>query len=164
MDIFLLRHSLTEWNEEGKMLGKTDLDLTKQGIILAKETTKRLSKKDLSFDIILSSEMKRTYQTAQIINNFYHLPIRIDRRLNERAQGALEGMGINELNERCSEINFATPLVGRESILTFTKRVIEVFDEIAKFDEYEKILVVGHSGVFRLFMAYKIKIRINVIY
>ena len=65
MKIYITRHSLTTWNEEKRLQGWKNSDLTKQGL----EDAKRLGNylKNQSFDGIYSSPLKRAKETAQLI-------------------------------------------------------------------------------------------------
>ena len=92
MKIYITRHSLTTWNEEKRLQGWKNSDLTKQGL----EDAKRLGNylKNQSFDGIYSSPLKRAKETAQLI--FPNKTIIEDDRLKEMNFGDYEGKFIDE--------------------------------------------------------------------
>ena len=102
MKIYITRHSLTTWNEEKRLQGWKNSDLTKQGL----EDAKRLGNylKNQSFDGIYSSPLKRAKETAQLI--FPNKTIIEDDRLKEMNFGDYEGKFIDELKK---EKDYYTP-------------------------------------------------------
>lgn len=84
--IYIVRHGQTDWNVEGKYQGRIDIELNVNGINQAKQISEKL--KDIKFDKIFSSPLKRALQTAIIISGG---DIIIDDRLIERSNGELEG-------------------------------------------------------------------------
>ncbi len=90
--LILIRHGLTEWNSNGKFQGHSDIDLSEEGRVQAEALRGRLAElrqSGLSLGEVVSSPLKRAYQTAQIA-----LPehdIRRDSRLKELNFGAFEG-------------------------------------------------------------------------
>jgi len=138
--IYLVRHGQTDWNLEGRNQGRTDIELNQSGINEAK--TLALKLKNVNFDIVYSSPLKRAYKTAQII---YNGEIIKDSRLIERFNGELEGKTkSNDL------IDFADPndiRYGVEPLNDFRKRITEFWKEITKKYLDKNVLVVTHAGV-----------------
>ena len=89
MNIFVVRHGQTEWNVMKKMQGSADIELNEKGLSQASDTADML--RDLAFDIIFCSPLKRAKQTAEIINDDRGLNIIFDERLRERNYGEFEG-------------------------------------------------------------------------
>ena len=77
--IYLVRHGQTDWNLEGRYQGRIDIKLNSKGIEQAKEIKEKL--KEIKFDKVFSSPLKRALETAQIITDN---DIEIDERLIER--------------------------------------------------------------------------------
>lgn len=139
--IYIVRHGQTDWNKEGRNQGHTDIELNETGINQAKEIYEKL--KDIKFDKVYSSPLKRAYKTAEIISNNN---IIIDNRLMERSNGELEGKLKHEISK---DIDFNAPNENRfkiENIVDFRKRIYNFFDEIIQNND-ENILVVTHAGV-----------------
>jgi probable phosphoglycerate mutase len=83
MKIYLARHGRTNYNdlEICNADPSVDVHLTDVGIEQAQGLANTL--KDIPFDRIFVSELKRTLQTAEIINNFHNADIEVDPRLND---------------------------------------------------------------------------------
>ena len=138
--IYLVRHGQTDWNTIGKYQGQTDIELNPEGIVQAENLRKNL--KDIDFDIVISSPLKRAYKTAQIIHPGY---IITDNRLMERSNGELEGkikghhvVDFTDPNETKFNI---------ETLPVFRRRIIDFWDDVLKNNSKINVLVVTHAGV-----------------
>ena len=89
MKFYIIRHGQTNWNKEGRIQGKTDIELNEEGIKQAEEAKRIL--KDYPIDMIVSSTLKRARKTAEIINEAKNVPIMFDKALEERGFGDFEG-------------------------------------------------------------------------
>lgn len=90
MKLILVKHATTEWNADKRIQGQTDISLNSQGQTEAKQLAKLLSA--LGIDFIVSSDLKRAKETAEIINSVLQVPLRLDGRLRECSFGKVEGM------------------------------------------------------------------------
>lgn len=138
--IYIVRHGQTDWNLKGLYQGQTDIELNKTGIKQARELKNEL--KDVHFDVVYSSPLKRALKTASII---YDGNIIVDERLKERGNGELEGTQKN-----VSVIDFSDPndtRFGVESLPLFRKRISDFFDDITMSFRGKNVLVVTHGGV-----------------
>ncbi len=91
----LLRHGQSTWNLENLFTGWTDVDLTEQGRAEAAEAGRLLAAEGLSFDIALTSVLKRAIRTLWItldVMDRMWIPVERSWRLNERHYGALQGL------------------------------------------------------------------------
>lgn len=97
--IGFIRHGSTEWNRLGKLQGQLDTDLTDEGREQARLLGIRLANE--SWDGIISSDLKRAKETAQIMSKLSGIPIiGMDNRLRERRYGQVEGTTVAEREER----------------------------------------------------------------
>ncbi len=138
--IYLVRHGQTDWNSEGKNQGQTDIELNPEGIIQAEILKKEL--KDIDFDIVFSSPLKRALKTAQIIHQG---SIITDNRLMERCNGELEGK-----YKEYQVVDFTDPKETRfniEALPIFRKRIVDFWDDVLKNHGDKNVLVVTHAGV-----------------
>lgn len=139
--IYIVRHGETDYNVEGRYGGRIDVELNAKGIEQAYALKKVL--KDIKFDIVISSPLKRAYKTATIITE---TEITIDDRIIERDNGELEG----KLKQDCPtniDFNNLNTGYGIESIIDFRKRIFNFLDEITKEYEGKNVLIVTHAGV-----------------
>ena len=139
--IYIVRHGQTDYNLEGRYAGRIDVELNEKGIEQANIIKEEL--KNIHFDIVFSSPLKRALTTASIITDN---EIIVDNRIIERSNGKLEGKLKTEIND---DIDFNDPNLTKyniENINDFRNRIYNFFDEITKYKD-KNILVVTHAGV-----------------
>ena len=94
-NLVLLRHGESQWNKENRFTGWTDIGLTKKGIREAKSAGLLIKKKNLEFDIVYTSLLKRAKDTMKICLDEMRLKNvtkKYEWRLNERHYGSLQGL------------------------------------------------------------------------
>jgi 2,3-bisphosphoglycerate-dependent phosphoglycerate mutase len=97
--IVLLRHGESQWNQENRFTGWTDVPLAPKGMEEAREAGRTFKKEGLSFDLAFTSVLKRANQTLHYALEElgeHWIPTRKDWRLNERHYGALQGLNKSE--------------------------------------------------------------------
>jgi 2,3-bisphosphoglycerate-dependent phosphoglycerate mutase len=93
--LVLLRHGESIWNKENLFTGWTDVDLSDQGMLEAKQAGEMLKAEGYSFDVAFTSVLKRAIRTLWIALDELDLmwiPVNHSWRLNERHYGALQGL------------------------------------------------------------------------
>lgn len=90
MKFILTRHTTTEWNSAGRIQGQTDISLSARGKTEAEQLAKLLS--GLGINFIVSSDLKRASETAEIVNALLAVPLQLDGRLRECSFGKVEGL------------------------------------------------------------------------
>jgi probable phosphoglycerate mutase len=88
--LLLLRHGRTEWNEQGRFQGSTDIPLDAVGRAQAVEAGRAVA--TLKPAAVWSSDLSRAADTAAHIG----LPVTLDARLQEISLGSFEGMMAGE--------------------------------------------------------------------
>ncbi len=157
MEIYFVRHGQTDYNILGKYYGRTDVLLNETGQKQAKKMGKFLS--DISFDKIITSPLKRAYDTARMIGEKREILIEKEELLCEQNFGIFEGKTYLELqieypeelkawNEDFSNI---APKNG-ESFRQVRERV-DKFVEKIRAQKEDTILIVAHKGTFGHFFA-----------
>lgn len=152
--IYLVRHGETDWNLERIMQGKTDVKLNKSGRQQAHLIAKTL--KNTHFDALYTSPLIRTFETAEAINKFHHMPIVKDVDLQERNFGILEGKTYDEVNRFHPALIFSQiwnypnfrPPEG-ESANDVLKRAKRFTNKIRQDHQGQVIIVVTHGDVLR---------------
>ena len=92
--LVLLRHAESEWNAKGLFAGWADVSLAPNGRQEAEAAGRMLADARLRPDVVHTSVLTRTVQTANIMLDaagLSWLPVRRSWRLNERHYGALQG-------------------------------------------------------------------------
>ena len=91
--IYLARHGETAWNSEGRWQGRTDIALSDTGRAQAAALAVRLARLGDRIGRVLSSDLCRAAETAEIVSRALGLPPPvIDARLRERGFGVFEGL------------------------------------------------------------------------
>lgn len=88
VQVYLVRHGETLWNAERRLQGQSNSALTEHGEHQAQLVARRA--KELNITHIISSDLGRTQQTAEIIAAACGLPVALDPRLRELDMGVLE--------------------------------------------------------------------------
>ena len=157
MKIYFTRHGQTEWNVLGKLQGWKNSNLTEKGIADAKSLAERL--RDVDFDIIYSSSLKRALETAKILRAGRDLEIKALDDLREIGYGSWAGMEYEKVKELYPEdfdnyINrphLYKPAEG-ESYEDLYKRVNRALNKILE-DKADNILIVSHGITIRVLIA-----------
>ncbi|RYL97422.1 histidine phosphatase family protein [Sporolactobacillus sp. THM7-7] len=160
-NIYLLRHGETEWNQSGnRYCGRTDIPLSSAGKRQAERAA--LFLKHVSFSGAYSSTLKRAYDTACIIAERHHLPVKQEERIIEADFGRWEGkkksVFIRE-NPEAWKKWAAEPETYRageigETAADIFRRAKNFYEQLAtEFQNGQNILVVSHNTVNRIFLA-----------
>jgi len=102
----LLRHGESVWNKENRFTGWTDVDLSEQGRIEARQAGRLLKAEGYAFDVAYTSVLRRAIRTLWVVLDELDLmwiPVERSWRLNERHYGALQGLNKAETAERYGE-------------------------------------------------------------
>ena len=162
MGIILVPHTTTDWNAEDRTQGWTDIELNEQGRAEAEFLAGSLPYVG-GISEIISSDLKRAVQTAEIINSRYKVPLIIDKRLRECAFGVLEGKTVEQLikiygsNQIKSWRNFYDynfRKFGGENRKQVLNRHIEVIKEYVNDLDGDNILFVGHTRGLNTWLTY----------
>ncbi|WP_029320350.1 histidine phosphatase family protein [Butyrivibrio sp. AE3004] len=102
MKLYILRHGTTNWNNKHLIQGQTDIPLDEFGKLMAAETGKGLKDKGITFDLVYSSPLIRSYETAQIIlselcSKTSSTDIIKDDRLKELHFGFMDGGKVEDM-------------------------------------------------------------------
>lgn len=140
----LVRHGVTDWNQQKRIQGTTDVPLNKEGMKQAHLLAARL--KTESWDYIYSSDLSRAHTTAKIIGAAMdEMSIYVDRRLREKTFGEAEGTTEQERIARWGE-NWRTKAIGVETSAEVCERGQYLIDELRQKHEGKRILLVTHGA------------------
>ncbi|NJL92928.1 MAG: histidine phosphatase family protein [Anaerolineae bacterium] len=151
----LVRHGETTWNADGRWQGWAPAPLSERGWTQAQETAEALRAAGLQR--IVSSDLRRTRQTAETINALLNLPIAFDRRLREIDVGNWQGLTHSEIleldpeNHRLWEDSDrdARRFPDGESFQDLQMRVVEALRDLATLHPGAHLLIMTHGGVIR---------------
>lgn len=151
MKLLILRHGESEDDIINAYGGWADFQLTEKGKHQAQEAALKIKTLKDKFDVVLTSPLKRAYETAEIIANTNNLALKTFEYIKERnTYGLLCGMIKNEAKEKYPWLvealetnNFVDGGERDEDIKTRVKKAFELISHL----EYKNIIMVTH-GVF----------------
>lgn len=158
--LYLVRHAVTDANLNNIFLGKTDVKLSNIGLKQAKSLSKRLASED-NIDIIFSSNMKRTLQTAYYIGSQQGVPISISEDLREIDFGKWEGRTHNEVARKYPheflkwlKEQKLSIMLGGEDLYSFQQRLLRETINIVHKNKGKNICIVSHGACIKALMCY----------
>ena len=157
--LLLLRHLQSQWNKENRFTGWTDVPLSEEGIESAKEVSGKLA--GFQIDQVYTSPLTRNRETVSLILENLgkkDLPIIIDKALDERNYGRLQGLNKAEVKKQYGEEQVRlwrrgwddAPPEG-ESLKDVYNRVVPFYEEYIEKDlkEGKNVLVVASHNSLR---------------
>jgi len=151
--IYIIRHGQTDWNIEHRTQGQTDIVLNTNGIKQAELITQKIA--NLKIDSIISSDLKRAYMTAQIINKNFNKTIETDKRLREFCFGTLEGITRDKITQEIwDDFNKNPKKFNAETKEEIFNRIKSFIDDIKSNNINKNTLVVTHGGPIRMIKYY----------
>lgn len=157
--LVLVRHGESEWNKLGLWTGWQDVPLSEKGKAEAKSAAEVLS--DIKFDILISSDLKRAYETLTIIQKelkLLHLPVAKHHAYKERHYGVFTGKNKWEIKKELGEEKFKKvrrgwnePIAEGETLEDVYNRTITHFRQniFPKLLAGANVLIVAHGNTHR---------------
>ena len=162
MEIYIVRHGETVWNEKRLLQGSEDIELNEKGRELAGLTGEKLQ--NVEFDRIYSSPLIRAYETANLIRGHRNIQIIRDDRLRELSFGINEGkdsMKIREDKNNPFHNFFSKPELyiapeGGESLEHICERAKEFMRQVIEphIKEWKRVMIVAHGALNKALMCY----------
>jgi broad specificity phosphatase PhoE len=141
--ILLARHGETDWNRDGVFQGHADPPLNDAGRAQSRVLADRLA--GVHIDVVYASDLRRAFQTAEIVAAAKGLPVVAEPGLREVDVGSWSGLTRAQIEERF-------PGVARhdgETEQAHRERVVETVTRIARAHPGESVLIVSHGGSLR---------------
>lgn len=144
-ELYLVRHGETDWNQQHRIQGLTDIPLNDTGRDQARATGRLLARR--RWDGVYASPLSRAFETASIIAGEVGLgePLPVDA-LVERNYGDAEGLDFGAV-ERLYPDRASVP--GQESREDVIARVMPALRDLAMAHPGESLVVVSHGGAIR---------------
>ena len=146
----MVRHGQTDWNLEHKIQGTYDIGLNAVGRTQAVQTAEKL--KPFNLENIISSDLRRAQETADIIGNALNITVEYDVRLREYDFGQLTGMYKRAVDPTLVGMFFANPQ--KFDAERFDDAFARVGDFLKSTDYDKNTLIVTHGGVINFMMCY----------
>jgi 2,3-bisphosphoglycerate-dependent phosphoglycerate mutase len=152
--VWIARHGETSWNCEGRIQGHHDVPLNERGVEQARALAERFRRSPPAR--IVSSDLLRAMQTAQIISAACGVPITTEPGFREQHLGDWQGITFDEARRRDPDLarRFAArdpdvrpPGDGAETRAEVSERRWAAFHRHATQGSASPLLVVAHGGV-----------------
>lgn len=156
MTLYIVRHGLTEENQQQILQGHLPGSLTEEGREQVRKAAERLQQSETKFSCIVCSDLKRAMDSAKILGERLGLKVKPMKLLRERDWGTYTGMSVNEAKERFyrdEKWNFPIaehPVESEEAIMA---RAHKVLDELMGLYADENVIVVTHGMFARCVIA-----------
>lgn len=152
INVYFMRHGESQANDDGLVAGAGESPVTHRGKLQVAQAAYYLRERDIHFDLIISSPMTRSLDSAKALAEIIGYPeeriIALDS-LSERGFGSYEGKPSSELDS-ANELVIAS--TGGESEAEFMERMkvcrAEIFN-LSSSKEAKLVLIVSHSWVYR---------------
>lgn len=152
MKLYFVRHGETDVNSGLQQANTAQFDepLNAAGIVQAEQLAERL--KNVTLDAVVSSPLRRTIQTAKIINKFHNLDIQIDDVWSElKTNNYLDAASWHD----AFDFDNNEIVEGIEPIRDFFERIYMALDNLkASYGKDDSVLVVSSGGVHQAVHAY----------
>jgi broad specificity phosphatase PhoE len=165
MNLYLVRHGLTDWNVSGHYQGWGGPDLNLVGLVQARQTaaffTTYQAQRSITFAALYSSPTVRTWRTALLIGRRLGLLPDAVPDLREMRGGAIEGLTEGDWQARYphltaawqdpANLDFGWP--GGETRRAFRARCRRaVAGILARHQPDDHVLVVTHGGLIKAYL------------
>ena len=156
--VLLIRHGITAWHAEGRVLGQRDVPLSPEGVAQAEEVAANLA--GVKLGEVLSSPLQRAVQTAEIIGREASIEVARDPRLNDFKLGKWTGMSYAEVAADAEYQRFlrdpaSTGIPGGESLLEIQRRAIAAVEQaLSDAPSGDAVAIVTHAGVIRVLLSH----------
>lgn len=151
-DITLIRHGETDWNRELRFQGQIDVPLNAIGLEQANRLATRLASQP--FDAVVSSDLRRAAQTAEVIARKRSATVNLDPRLREQSFGIVDGKSVAEIQlehpqawSRWLQFDPSMSFEGGEAMQDFAHRVLTGIGDWAAHHASGRVLIVCHGGL-----------------
>lgn len=153
--LIVVRHGETDFNVRAIHQGQSDTFLNQTGLEQAIQVANRLVNEKI--DVLYSSDLKRAFQTAQIISQKLKLTITASNHLRERSFGDFEGLTIEETQRIISfdphNVDYYDDPISRlynvESSKDMINRIQKFLKRLKAKHKGKNVLLVTHGGVIR---------------
>jgi probable phosphoglycerate mutase len=160
--LYIFRHGETDWNLQHRIQGHTDVSLNLRGRRQARDLAERLESHPI--EALLTSDLTRARQTAEIVAGRLRVPLFVDARLREACLGEAEGMTVSEVIAHFGEDAWRTWCSNRPGDWHFRfpngeqkqqtlARARAGLEEFLTGASFQHIAICTHGGVIRTLVS-----------
>lgn len=153
MNIYLVRHGETDWNKEGRLQGRMDIDMNENGLEQVQKIAAKFQTLNEDIDLIVSSPLKRAKISADLIadaigyekNNILEEPLFI-----ERSFGSSEGLVYDPFSLNLEKELGWEPL---ETLIERAKTGMEKYMSRASGQDLnQNVVIAAHGAILKAVM------------
>ncbi len=159
MELHLIRHGQTNWNEERRVQGQSESQLTELGIQQAKTVGEKI--RGLSFDKLYCSSSRRTRETADHAFAHHAQKVTYLDSLREIFLGPWEGRLYDEIEEEDPDSfrhfwhePHAFNVLGAETFYEMQERAMTTIREIASHSSGQRVAIISHGALIKSVLAH----------
>jgi len=148
----LLRHAATAWNQKQRIQGQRDVPLSERGLSMTRAWVRAM--RAHQFQAVLSSDLRRATQTADILADGRDVVRLIDARLREQDWGQWVGCITSQVTaheefkqQALLGWDFRPP--GGESRREVLARALAALEDASRRWPGHGVLLVAHQGVIK---------------
>jgi broad specificity phosphatase PhoE len=155
MKLYLIRHGQTDWNVEGRVMGRQEIPLNKQGLEQSKKLATWFREKKIGK--LYSSPVKRAFDTACFIEKTTKIKTIKDERITEVNFGQWDGKIYGDLKKEPGfKIYYdyfdANVIPGGEKYTDVEKRVIDFYNEQISGNACD-VAMVSHADPIKIIVC-----------
>jgi len=157
-DVWLVRHTQTDWNRQRRYQSRSDRPLTAFGVARAEAAALRLRR--IGFSAVVSSGQARTDTLAALVAERRGLAVERDPRWREADHGDWEGLTYPQVAQRFPEQaqarfadSWASRAHGGEASADLWERLAAAWDALLSRNDGGKLLIVAHATPIQLLLC-----------
>ncbi len=151
MNVFFLRHGVTDYNRDYLFQGQIDVSLNAEGRQQAEDEGRHVRAAGLSFDKVYCSPLGRAVETCELVTGIPRQGYILDKRLAEIAYGPFEGKPIMASDEAMwaflKDPYHVEPPEGVESFRSLQARMIEALADILRQQKGIGSVLISSHGI-----------------
>lgn len=157
-ELLLVRHGLTDWNVDRKVMGRQPIPLNSEGRAQARSLAKGL--KEIPIHAVYVSPTKRTLQTAQILlKGRDPIPLVEDDGLVEVDFGDYVGKDLSELHasgifQQYVKNPSSCDIPGGEKVVDVQRRAMASVDKMISKHAGERVVALSHGDVIKTILIH----------
>ncbi len=159
LDLVLVRHGVTDWNENGRLLGRTPIAINRRGRQQAEAVAAAL--RELAVGRVFVSPQRRTQETAEPIAEALGVSVTIEPALDEVWLGERwQGKTVQEIRDDpdlwhvLRDPTYACDAI--EPADAVRDRVVACVEALRTRSEPEIVVLVSHGDPLRVLVAHYI--------
>jgi broad specificity phosphatase PhoE len=156
LSLLLVRHGLTDWNETGRLLGRTDVGLNSRGRAQAEAVAAAL--RDVPLHAVLCSPQRRTQETAAPLASRHGVAAQTEPALDEVWLGRWQGKTFADISDDpdlhryIEDPTYVCDAV--EPAADVRQRVVALVERLRAEDSTQTIALVSHGDPLRILLAH----------